>query len=708
MKNFKSVKLIRLIQIAVIILAVIAVICVLKISDRLLPKHSITNPSANTQAIEITDYEYTVQTFEAKEAYLKSIGLRIKDAMPDAGQGGLYIQLKDENDTVIAQASTLLSMMPVDAAYYFLLDVTLVPGEPYFLSVSATVEDENYPNLLITDISKNNSTENKYITRDGDVIGTVALVTDYEYLSVMPKWIIALGILLIVLVMAIVLFLIPRVLPQKILKYEITTEAPQQLWSFAGRHGAFVLCSIIAVYTILFITLIFNDNIWTDEAYTIDLLKNCRSIQDVWEFTGGDVHPPLYYMILLPFSNLFGIQLQLLKILSIIPMILTLLLGAFTIRRRFGNRVAALFIMMLTAMPVMMEYVVQVRMYTWALLFITVAGLSAFQAYETGKVRYYIYLGLAGTAAAYTHYFAFTAALWIYGFLFLAILISVIRKRNSIIELVKWITVSVLSAVLFLPWLPYMMKQVSGVSRSYWIAPVTKEVVIEYFDWFFETDLPYSAVLLKILMVAAIIIIAYRFIVSLRKKSRNMSETRLCVSVTLGFVVLLATVATGIVLSRLIRPIFIIRYGIPCLGILSLFWAYAIGRLKKSIVVVAFVFCLLLSIVVYQETQQQEYHSTTVPQMEEFFDQHLGDNDYVVYNYKAFDFIYAYYFEPDTMRYFEEFDWNSDFDDVWYLCTAFNPDFTGEQISEYNLDIIFVGNYNIEHNQFVLYQVRKK
>ena len=79
-------------------------------------------------------------------------------------------------------------------------------------------------------------------------------------------------------------------------------------------------------------------------------------------------------------------------------------------------------------------------------------------------------------------------------------------------DLLKWLGMAAGSVVLFLPWLPSMIRQVTGVSGSYWISEITKKVLREYLDWFFETDLPYAPVMIQtvcliafVLFVAAII-----------------------------------------------------------------------------------------------------------------------------------------------------------------------------------------------------------
>ena len=250
-----------------------------------------------------------------------------------------------------------------------------------------------------------------------------------------------------------------------------------------------------------------------------------------------------------------------------------------------------------------------------------------------------------------------------------------------------------------------MYRQISGVTGSYWIGAVTKKVVLSYFGAFFETDLPYVKYLLQILSVIMICMMFFHMIRSLREKKRE--DCARYVFVCLSFLVMLLTIATGVVLSRAIRPIFIIRYAIPCLGLLSLFFAYAVSRVGDRIYLCIVLFCICLGVIDYEDTHVQEYESTTVPQMEAFFDENLSEGDIVAYNYKTFDFIYQYYFNEEQLMYLEDIDFASEFHTIWYLDTAYNPEITTEQITQYGLNISFVGNYNIEHNAFAIYRISR-
>lgn len=464
------------------------------------------------------------------------------------------------------------------------------------------------------------------------------------------------------------------------------------------QYKNIILWGLIILFAGAYVSLSFNNNIWGDEAYTIDLLRNCRSMGDVWLFTAQDVHPPLYYMIVQVFTNVFGLHLTLLKIVSIIPILITMAIGATYITKKYHFKTGLLFILMIGVIPCSMEYAVQVRMYSWTILFVTICGLASYEAYVNGKNKAYLVMGLSGVACAYTHYFAFVSILWIYGLLFLALLFT---KRK---ELLKWLFMVMGSILLFSPWIPFMKGQVSGVSGSYWIPEITKKVIVSYFGWLFETKLPYAPLMLQILFLVAILLVTIHIVRNRKNKEAFIEDIfALCC-----LLIPILTITTGVVLSQIIRPIFIIRYVMPCIGLLCLFFAKAMSRLDKKTFIALVLFCICLGFVDYENTYQEEYLSTTVDEIEEFFQMNLGENDVIVYNFRTYDFIYEYYFDKDKLIYIEDMDFSVNFDNIWFLDTAFNLEPSKETLEANGLSMFHIGNYNIEYNPFSLYQICKQ
>lgn len=184
----------------------------------------------------------------------------------------------------------------------------------------------------------------------------------------------------------------------------------------------------VVLFTLLYLSLIFNNNVWTDEIFSVNLFR--ESFGQIIMDTAEDVHPPLYYFLGRIFRLLFGDSLQVQKILTIIPMSLTLVLGATKIRRFFGNGVSYLFLIFLGCIPCSMEYAVQIRMYSWALLCVTACALAAWEIYRDGRWSSWIMLSVSAVAAAYLHYFSFVSVIIINGLLFLVLLLTKENRKS--------------------------------------------------------------------------------------------------------------------------------------------------------------------------------------------------------------------------------------------------------------------------------------
>ncbi|MFR3249927.1 MAG: hypothetical protein ACLTQL_02160 [Eisenbergiella sp.] len=482
------------------------------------------------------------------------------------------------------------------------------------------------------------------------------------------------------------------------------------------RIETMLLWGSVLIFTALYISLIFNQNVWTDEIFTMKLLK--EDFAGIVEGTAKDVHPPLYYLIAKTAQLLFGESLQVQKIVTLIPMSLTLALGAGKLRKQFGFLTGLFYIWIAGCIPCTMEFAVQVRMYSMALLAVTCCGIYAWECWKEGKKSQWTGLALSALAAAYLHYFALVSVLWIIGILFLAILFG---KRE---RLRGWLIAAACMAAGYAPWLGTFLEQFSGVSESYWIPPITWETVAGCFQWAFGIHKwQWPGWLFTGVLVGAAV---WLLIGTIRQKSAPEKGifALLCLSVPA------LTMALGLGLSFLIRPIYRDQYALPAMGLLSLFLAMALAEAVRGLAhkkkgatargrrdaafwgcaVILGGVCLLilfLGAVQYLEVWRQEYKSTLTDQTLEFWEENVGENDLIVYNLEVYEFCYSYYFPEEKLAYVRDVDLSQDFDTIWFLDTPGEWEFVPDQILPYDLRIEYEGHYGIEHNEFDIYRVTK-
>lgn len=447
-----------------------------------------------------------------------------------------------------------------------------------------------------------------------------------------------------------------------------------------------------AGFTLLYFSLIFNQNVWTDEIFTMKLLEG--NFREIVEGTAADVHPLLYYFIAKAAQLVFGKSLQVQKIVTIIPMTLTMVLGAVKVRRLFGEKTAFFFIAVLGCIPCSMEFAVQVRMYSMALLAVTACGLYAYECCAEERQSSWAGLVVSAAAAAYLHYFALVSAALIQGILFCALL-ALNRAK-----LKKWVLASAAMILLYLPWAGTFWQQFHGVSQSYWIPEITWETIAGYFDWTFGIHKWKWPCLVFTALSAGAGVSA--LVHSVRRQSADIAAV-------LFMAVPALTAILGVALSWLIRPIYRDQYVFPAIGLFCLFFAIELSRYaeKKWILFPICLFLLFMGAVQYLENYRQEYKATLTDQTVAFWNENVGENDLIVYNLEVYRFCYTYYFPEDKLFYVRDVDLDQDFDTIWFIDTAYEWEFVPDQILPYDLQIEYQGHFGIEQNEFDLYKVTK-
>lgn len=111
---------------------------------------------------------------------------------------------------------------------------------------------------------------------------------------------------------------------------------------------------------------VFDNNFWGDEAYSIRLAK--MSAGEMIQTTAGDVHPPLYYLLLIGAHRLSGGQSWAYHMASILPYGILMVFIMTVIWKRFGKTTALFMVTFASIMNTAVTYNVEVRMYSLAAL----------------------------------------------------------------------------------------------------------------------------------------------------------------------------------------------------------------------------------------------------------------------------------------------------------------------------------------------------
>ncbi len=367
-------------------------------------------------------------------------------------------------------------------------------------------------------------------------------------------------------------------------------------------------------------SIIFSNDIWGDENFSLQLIK--LSYVDGIIRTAWDVHPPLYYIILKSLVDLFsGIvpnPIWTAKFASLIPHIILLVLGFTIIKNKYGAVTAFLFNMFSLGMPQLMGFSTEIRMYSWGMLFVTLAFLSSLEIYKAeSEKKYYILLTLFSALASYCHYFACAASIVIY----IEIFIYFIIKKDK--KAVKRTFLSGLGvAIIYLPWIFVFIMQLLGVSAGYWIAPITPYTIMKNLIYLFDTGN-------KIARIGCFLLFVIAFVHALLELKNRKNIESIC-----GFGVWFGTIFLGVALSLIIRPIFMSRY---IMVTAMCFWfavAFSINNLKVDwLKTCSLIATAVLSIACTKDFLDLEaYYQSGTNQVMAYLDENLDSARYVITN----------------------------------------------------------------------------
>lgn len=302
-------------------------------------------------------------------------------------------------------------------------------------------------------------------------------------------------------------------------------------------------------------------DIWYDEIFSLKFSE--LSFGEIVSATAKDVHPPFYYWYLKLVQGVLAVICPGMhpfvagKVASMLPFSALFLYGITLVRKRFGWPAAGVFLFLITAMPQLSNYIVEVRMYSLALFFITAFFLHAVEAVCENRRRDFAFLFVYGILTAYTQYYACIAIAVIY----ICLLIFQLAAKNRC-GVRRCLICIGLSVLCYLPWLPKLWGQLQTVRQSYWIQPLTFRSIFGCLKYVF---LPVSFDG-KVNYFLAFIMIAVCFCLFLSLFGRKSGKLDRWMGMV-GILVPLTAVLTGFMASALGRPVFIYRYLIPGLGV---------------------------------------------------------------------------------------------------------------------------------------------
>ena len=406
-----------------------------------------------------------------------------------------------------------------------------------------------------------------------------------------------------------------------------------------------ILNIIIIILGTIFISLgAFHTNIWFDESYSVAISNH--SFSEIWNIGGNDVHPVFYYMMLKIVSLIFGNNILVFRLFSVVPIVILSILGITHIRKDYGERTGIIFSFLTMFLPIIAAYSSEIRMYTWVMLFVTITAIYANRIYKNElSNKNWVIFALFSLLSAYTHYYGLMFA----GIINVILFIYLLKNRKGKNKDLKiFIIQAIVECLLYVPWLYYFIKQLTSVGGGYWIK-------LEFPDTLYNVlGIQYMGSLSNIFgFCFAICLYIYLGFVIYRCKKERISVKNARNSLLLY--VLIVFIAFLISLKS---PILYPRYLMTITGLLIFFIADIMAKEKsKYITIEICIIIFVTSLISNINIINNNYDNTNMKQIE-YLEENIKDDDIIVYSNIGNGSVFAVYFKDNKQYFYNGDHWN--------------------------------------------------
>lgn len=405
----------------------------------------------------------------------------------------------------------------------------------------------------------------------------------------------------------------------------------------------------LIILGIIFITIpVFHNNLWFDESYSVGMAN--KSFIDIWQIGSNDVHPILYYWILHLIYIIFGSNIYLYRIASMIPIAILGILGYTHIKKDFGEKEGILFSFFTFFLPIASVYSGEIRMYTWGMLFVTIMAIYAYRIYKKSSTKNWIIFAIFSLASAYTHYYALATAGIINLVLFIYLLKNAIKQKSYTKELKSFTISAIVQIILYIPWLYSLLNQITGVSKGYWISAPSAKLLLQIFCFQFTGNLDIMFVPQWTSVALGIILLIYCIYCAIANKGEKTAG-RLAIGVYL-------IVFVAMYIISLKTPILYARYFLNLTGLFIFFMAFFIAKDKnKLLTIMICLITLAVAILVNLNVSKMNYaENNKVPL--EYVKQDLQQGDMMLFGNRGSGFTISMQLVDVPNCFYDYENWN--------------------------------------------------
>jgi mannosyltransferase len=295
------------------------------------------------------------------------------------------------------------------------------------------------------------------------------------------------------------------------------------------------LIGLVAGGAFLRVFLIANKSIWLDEAFSIVISQ--RGLLDVLSMVvRTDTHPPLYYLLLKAWL-LFGSSEAQARSLSAVFSIAAIPLMYLVASSLFEDRRAGLLgAAILAFSPFQIWYAQEARMYAMLTFFVLASAYFFIKALQQGAFVFWAGYVVTTSLALYTD----NGAIW---FVVSISIFFLLARRRFSDRMAGWILSNLAVGLVYVPWLPFFIRQTQQVTESFWLPPPSFQSVLGAFLDFQSYNFP----LIEISLLYLTTIFIWAFIVPRKSWQQQLATLWLFLPLLIS---LLLSLRQPIFLSR--------------------------------------------------------------------------------------------------------------------------------------------------------------
>lgn len=408
----------------------------------------------------------------------------------------------------------------------------------------------------------------------------------------------------------------------------------------------------IIIIGIIFILLsAFHSNIWFDEAYSVGMAE--RTIGEIWNIGGHDVHPVLYYWMLRLVSliaNAWGItgvagKIIIYRLFSVVPIAILGVLGYTHIKKDFGEKTGMIFSFLVFFLPECALYANEIRMYSWAILTVTILAIYAYRLRlpENSNRKNWLIFFLSSISSIFLHYYGLMAA----GIINIILLIYLIKNKRGK-DIIAICVFGAIQLISYIPWFICLARQLNHVSKGFWITFTFPDSLYEIVGGQFIGNLTYK----KEIFIVTMILYIYLTIKLFRQK-----ESKKPVILALG--IYLAVIIAAIGMTKLLHTqILYYRYLFVITGLLIFAISYILSKEKNNKII--WTICTVICIIATMNNIKmiKDGYSKNNFKQYEYLEQNIQQGDAIIYREIGHGSTIAVYFTENKQYFYNPENWN--------------------------------------------------